>query len=64
MRALVVGCGYIGKPLAVRLAKAGHAVFAIRRSSSPDAELSEAGVQLFSADITNRESLNALPVDI
>ena len=63
MRALVVGCGYVGLPLAAELARRGHEVFGVRRSTDGAEELSAAGVQPVFADVTDATSLRALPND-
>jgi nucleoside-diphosphate-sugar epimerase len=63
MRVLIVGCGYIGLPLAAELARQGHTVFGLRRSATAAAELAAAGVEPLFADITQRETLDALPLD-
>jgi len=63
MRALIVGCGYVGLPLAHELFKQGHQVFGMRRSSSADEELKAAGIVPLPADITKPESLARLPRD-
>src|SRR6185295_15778861 len=39
MRVLVVGCGYVGLPLAQELARRGHEVFGVRRPVAPLPEL-------------------------
>lgn len=52
MRALVVGCGYVGLALARELVAQGHQVVGIRRSPAGAAELAEAGVEAVIADIT------------
>lgn len=61
MRALVVGCGYVGFPLAVELVRQGHEVFGLRRSSSSAAALQAAGITPVAADITQPHSLAGLP---
>ena len=61
MRVLVIGCGYVGLPLAVELAKQGHQVFGLRRSAHADADLQAAGITPLHADITKLETLVALP---
>lgn len=61
MRALVVGCGYVGFPLAVELVRRGHEVFGLRRSSSADIALGTAGIKPLHADITQPDSLTKLP---
>jgi nucleoside-diphosphate-sugar epimerase len=60
MRALIVGCGYVGLPLGQELRRAGHEVFGLRRSVNADAELREAGIQPVTADITRPETLHHL----
>lgn len=63
MRALIVGCGYVGLPLAHELFKQGHQVFGMRRSPSADEKLKAAGIVPLPADITKPESLARLPRD-
>jgi nucleoside-diphosphate-sugar epimerase len=63
MRVLIVGCGYVGLPLGAELMKLGHEVFGLRRSASADDELKAAGLTPLHADITQSESLAALPKD-
>ncbi len=63
MRALIVGCGYVGLPLGMELARQGHEVFGLRRSASTAASLKNAGIQPLCADITRPESLQPLPRD-
>lgn len=61
MRALIVGCGYVGLPLGRSLVKAGHAVAGIRRSAGSAEELERAGLMPILADITRREDLDKIP---
>ncbi|HTB85979.1 MAG TPA: SDR family oxidoreductase [Candidatus Sulfotelmatobacter sp.] len=61
MRALVVGCGYVGLPLAVELKRRGHEVFGMRRSN-PEA-LQAVGIKPLLADISQLMSFNVLPRD-
>jgi nucleoside-diphosphate-sugar epimerase len=56
MRALIVGCGYVGRVLAARLLEAGHEVTGLRRSAPLSASL-PAGLRFIQADITRPESL-------
>lgn len=63
MRALIVGCGYVGLPLAVELAKQGHEVFGLQRSTSAAAALQAAGVKPLQADITRPDTVTKLPRD-
>lgn len=60
MRVLIVGCGYVGMPLATRLAKAGHEVYGLGRSNVPHAEAGS-GIGRLQADITRPETLAGLP---
>jgi nucleoside-diphosphate-sugar epimerase len=61
MRALIVGCGYVGLPLGIELVKQGHEVFGLRRSPGADADLKSAGIKLLIGDITRPEQLTQLP---
>ncbi len=61
MRALIIGCGYVGLPLGADLARRGHEVFGIRRSPSAMAELEAHGIQPIIADITRRDEIMRLP---
>jgi len=61
MRVLIVGCGYVGLPLGAELARQGHEVFGLRRSSSAEAELRAAGVRPILGDITRPADLARLP---
>ena len=61
MRVLIVGCGYVGLPLGKELARQGHTVFGLRRSSLADAELLAAGITPLHADLTRPETFAGLP---
>lgn len=61
MRVLIVGCGYVGLPLAAELARQGHQVSGLRRSASD--VLRAAGITPLSGDITRPETLRDLPND-
>jgi len=63
MRALIVGCGYVGLPLGAALARQGHEVFGLRRSVRAEAEMKVAGLTPLHADITQPDSLKNLPRD-
>jgi nucleoside-diphosphate-sugar epimerase len=63
MRVLIVGCGYVGLPLGVELVRQGHTVFGLRRSAAAAAQLQNAGVTPLSGDVTEPETLAALPHD-
>lgn len=64
MRVLVVGCGYVGLPLALELARQGHTVFGLRRSTGAQETLRQAGVTPLVADLTQPDSLAKLPRDL
>lgn len=62
MDIVIVGCGYVGLELARQLADRGHAVTGVRRSTSGLAAVESVdGVQAVRADVTEPESLSALP---
>jgi nucleoside-diphosphate-sugar epimerase len=61
MRILIIGCGYVGKPLGALLAREGHAVFGLRRADGEDSELHALGIQPLRGDITNFSYLENLP---
>lgn len=61
MRALVIGCGYVGTSLAERLVALGHEVWGVRRTEASAAELAPLGIKPFAADITQTGALDALP---
>jgi nucleoside-diphosphate-sugar epimerase len=63
MRALIVGCGYVGLPLGAELVRRGHEVFGLRRSASADGALAAAGLTPLHADITQPATLANLPRD-
>ena len=57
MAVLLVGYGYIGKPLALALAQAGREVFVLSRK----AQTLPPGLTLIQADLTQPETLQHLP---
>jgi len=59
MRALIVGCGYVGLPLGTELVGQGHEVFGMRRSAAE--EMKSAGITPLPGDITAPETLDRLP---
>jgi len=63
VRAIVIGAGYVGIPLAAELVRRGHEVSTLRRSSIGDAELKAAGVQPLLGDITDLATLKKLPAN-
>ena len=56
MRILVLGCGYVGLPLAQELVRLGHEVHAARRSP-----FSANGITTHQVDVTQRDSFGSLP---
>ncbi len=65
MRVLIIGCGYVGLPLAAELTRQGHEVFGVRRSESAFEEIKKAGATPIACDITKPDDLLkiALPFD-
>jgi nucleoside-diphosphate-sugar epimerase len=57
MRALIIGCGYVGMPLGMRLVQLGHEVFGVRRNA---AELAAAGIKPIALDITQADALDQI----
>jgi nucleoside-diphosphate-sugar epimerase len=55
MRVLIVGCGFVGLPLAMELIAQGHHVVGIRRSPAGAAAMLSAGVEPFLADISRAD---------
>ncbi len=60
MRVLILGCGYVGRPLAESLTKQEHEVVAATRSTDIHEELKQAGIEPAVADVTKPETLTAL----
>jgi nucleoside-diphosphate-sugar epimerase len=58
MRALIIGCGYVGLPLGREMVCQGHEVYGMRRSGGND--LQPAGIHSVIGDITRPESLTTL----
>ncbi len=61
MRVLIIGCGYIGLPLGVKLASLGHEVCGLRRSRTAEPQLIAANIKPLFADITDVGALAKLP---
>ncbi|MFB6168625.1 MAG: SDR family oxidoreductase [Haloferacaceae archaeon] len=61
MRAVVLGCGYVGLELGRQLADAGHDVTGVRRSEAGLAAVEDAGLRAVRADVTDAGSLDAVP---
>jgi len=61
MRVAVLGCGYVGLELARQLDDGGHVVVGVRRSPDGLAQVRDAGAEPVGADVTDAESLSAVP---
>lgn len=57
MRVLIIGCGYVGLSLGRWLAREGHSVSGIRRTSEGDAAMDASGISPLHADITDPRAL-------
>ena len=60
MRVCILGCGYVGLELGRQLA-ADHTVVGVRRSDSGLATVEAAGLEAVRADVTDADSLGAVP---
>ncbi len=60
MRALIIGCGYVGLQLGTELVTQGHKVWGLRRSDNAAAVLNAAGLEPLAADITRPGTLAAI----
>jgi nucleoside-diphosphate-sugar epimerase len=61
MRVAILGCGYVGLELGRQLTDSGHEVVGVRRSSSGIEEIRAAGFEAVQADVTDPDSLSAVP---
>jgi nucleoside-diphosphate-sugar epimerase len=61
MDVAILGCGYVGIELGRQLTAAGHEVVGLRRSSAGCETISEAGFEAIQADVTDPETLEAVP---
>ncbi len=61
MRALVIGCGYLGRRVAALWLREGMQVSALTRSPSKAAELAELGIEPIVGDVLRSETLRMLP---
>ncbi|QDT13950.1 SDR family oxidoreductase [Alienimonas californiensis] len=58
---LILGCGYLGRRVAVRWQEAGHRVVCLTRSPETAAEFKRRGWEAVVGDVTDAASLEALP---
>ena len=63
MRILVIGLGYVGLPVALRLAAQGHQVSGLSRTNNDAAKLAESGVTALTADVCKPASLHRIKPD-
>jgi nucleoside-diphosphate-sugar epimerase len=61
MRVAILGCGYVGLELGRQLTASGHDVVGVRRSDGGLAAIEDAGFEAVRADVTDAESLSAVP---
>ncbi|HWD19457.1 MAG TPA: SDR family oxidoreductase [Verrucomicrobiae bacterium] len=57
MRVLIIGCGYVGRPLGLELARLGHEVFGLRRTAVDPGE----SLPCFTGDVAVLDDLKKLP---
>ena len=58
MRALIIGCGYVGRALGTELVRLGHEVFGLRRSQAAGLD----GIRPLAGDVTDLADLRRLPL--
>jgi nucleoside-diphosphate-sugar epimerase len=61
MRVTILGCGYVGRALGRQLLDAGHDVTGVVRSAESATEVAESGIDAVRADLTEPETLQAVP---
>ncbi|WP_248518194.1 SDR family oxidoreductase [Salinarchaeum laminariae] len=61
MQVAILGCGYVGLELGRQLTATGHDAVGVRRSADGAAAIEEAGFEAVQADVTDPESLDAVP---
>ena len=61
MRVAILGCGHVGLELGRQLAARDHEPIGVRRSEEGVARIEDAGFDAVQADVTDRESLAAVP---
>jgi len=61
MRAVILGCGYVGLELGRQLDAAGHDVTGVRRSTDGIDAIETAGFDAVAADVTDADDLAAVP---
>ncbi|NEU57536.1 SDR family oxidoreductase [Halorussus sp. MSC15.2] len=61
MNVAILGCGYVGLELGRQLTERGHRAIGVRRSDDGLAEIEDAGFEAVRADVTDADSLDAVP---
>lgn len=61
MRAVIIGCGYVGRVLGTLLRAGGHSVVGVARSADSHAAIARRGITPHAADITQPATVDALP---
>ena len=61
MRILIIGCGYLGRPVAAIFQSAGHSVAALTRSPDNAVALKSLGIEPVLGDVLEATSLQSLP---
>ncbi|WP_299462620.1 SDR family oxidoreductase [uncultured Gimesia sp.] len=61
MHKLIIGCGYVGLPVAQKWLEQGHTVSALTRSETRAGEFAKLGIKPIMGDITQPVSLQKLP---
>lgn len=61
MKCGIIGCGYVGTELAWQLATNGHEIIGVRRSRDGVTQLQDAEYDAIQADVTDPDSLQAIP---
>ena len=61
MTAVIIGCGYVGQVLGTLLRAGGHEVIGVARTASSLAAIARRGITPITGDITQRETIDALP---
>lgn len=65
MRVLIAGCGYVGQALALRLARRGDEVIAMRRGAMPDLEARPSrSIRILHGDLKSAADLSKLPEEV
>ncbi len=61
MKVAILGCGHVGLELGRQLESNGHDAIGVRRSDAGLERIEDAGFEAVRADVTDRESLAAIP---